>query len=65
MKLDYKKEFLENFQKKIIQGRRLLQSFNHRWADRLFTDTLFDIEKAEWLDIQKKHQLVMIISNSW
>ncbi len=60
-----KKKFLEDFQKRIIQGRRLLQTANHRWADRLLTDLYFDIEKTEWLDIQKKHQLVMIISNSW
>ncbi|MFW9930922.1 MAG: hypothetical protein ACFFD1_16155, partial [Candidatus Thorarchaeota archaeon] len=43
----------------------MLQSANHRWADRLLTDLYFDIEKTEWLDVQKKHQLVMIISNSW
>jgi hypothetical protein len=24
-----------------------------------------EIEKNEWLDLQKKHQLIMIISNSW
>ncbi len=60
-----KKEFLENFQKNIIQGRRLLQSANHVWADRLLTDLYFEIEKTEWLDIQKKHQLIMVISNSW
>lgn len=60
-----KQEFLENFQKNVIQGRRLLQSANHRWADRLLTDLYFEIEKTEWIDIQKKHQLIMVISNSW
>jgi len=63
--LAIKKDFLDNFQKNIIQGRRLLQSANHRWADRLLTDLYFEIEKTEWIDIQKKHQLIMIISNSW
>jgi len=63
--LEVKREFLENFQRGIIQGRRLLQTANHRWADRLFTDLYFEIEKSEWLNIQKKHQLVMVISNSW
>jgi len=63
--LEVKREFLENFQREIIQGRRLLQTANHRWADRLFTDLYFEIEKSEWLNIQKKHQLVMVISNSW
>ncbi len=58
-------EFLKEFQRKIIQGRKLLQFSNHLWADRLLTDLYFDIEKTEWLDIQKKHQLIMIISNSW
>lgn len=65
VKSSTKKKFLDNFQKNIIQGRRLLQSANHRWADRLLTDLYFEIEKTEWLDLQKKHQLVMIISNSW
>ncbi|MEJ2295257.1 MAG: hypothetical protein P8Y23_10875 [Candidatus Lokiarchaeota archaeon] len=65
VKTKIKKIFLQNFQKSIIQGRRLLQSANHRWADRLLTDLYFEIEKTEWLDLQKKHQLVMIISNSW
>ena len=58
-------EFLKEFQRKIIQGRKLLQFSNHLWADRLLTYLYFDIEKSEWLDIQKKHQLIMIISNSW
>ena len=65
VKTSTKKKFLDYFQKNIIQGRRLLQSANHRWADRLLTDLYFEIEKTEWLDLQKKHQLVMIISNSW
>jgi len=64
-KISTKKKFLDNFQKSIIQGRRLLQTANHRWADRLLTDLYFEIEKTEWLDLQKKHQLIMIISNSW
>ncbi|MFX1412420.1 MAG: hypothetical protein ACFFA2_01160 [Promethearchaeota archaeon] len=63
--LNKKSTFLEDFQQKVIQGRRLLQSGNHRWADRLLTDLYFEVEKTEWLDIQKKHQLMMIISNSW
>lgn len=65
VKTHTKKKFLENFQKSVIQGRRLLKTANHRWADRLLTDLYFEIEKTEWLDLQKKHQLIMIISNSW
>jgi len=57
--------FLEDFQRKVIQARRLLHSGNHRWADRLLTDLYYEIERIEQLDIQKKHQLMMIISNSW
>ncbi|MFW9950526.1 MAG: hypothetical protein ACFFKA_10435, partial [Candidatus Thorarchaeota archaeon] len=63
--LKTKNDFLIDFQQKVIQGRKLLQSANHLWADRLLTDLYFEIEKANWLDIQKKHQLIMIISNSW
>ncbi|MFX1315589.1 MAG: hypothetical protein ACFE9T_06960 [Promethearchaeota archaeon] len=63
--LTIKQEFLDNFQKNIIQGRRLLQNANHLWADRLLTNLFYKIEKTEWLDIQKKHQLIMVISNSW
>jgi hypothetical protein len=63
--LKLQSEFLKGFQQKIIQGRKLLHSANHLWGDRLLTDLYFDIEKTEWLDIQKKHQLIMILSNSW
>ena len=63
--LKLKTNFLKDFQQRIIQGRRLLKSANHLWADRLLTDLYFEIEKTDWLDIQKKHQLTMIISNSW
>jgi hypothetical protein len=63
--LNTRSEFLKEFQRKIIQGRKLLHTSNHLWADRLLTDLYFDIEKTEWLDIQKKHQLILIISNSW
>ncbi|MFX0047877.1 MAG: hypothetical protein ACFE8G_06860, partial [Candidatus Hermodarchaeota archaeon] len=62
--LKTKNDFLIDFQQKVIQGRKLLQSANHLWADRLLTDLYFEIEKTNWLDIQKKHQLIMIISNS-
>ena len=63
--LKTKNDFLKDFQQKIIQGRKLLHLANHLWADRLLTDLYFEIEKTEWLNIQKKHQLIMIISNSW
>ena len=65
IRLKTKNDFLVEFQQKIIQGRKLLHSANHLWADRLLTDLYFEIEKTEWLNIQKKHQLIMIISNSW
>lgn len=60
-----KEEFLNAFQNKVIQGRKLLQAGNHHWASRLFLDLYFEIETKEWLDVQKKHQLIMILSNSW
>ncbi|MHA1293597.1 MAG: hypothetical protein ACTSQJ_13140 [Promethearchaeota archaeon] len=62
---ELKKQFLLDFQTKIVQGRKLLKSGNHRWGDKLLTQLYYDIEKSEWLDIQKKRQLTMIISNSW
>jgi len=62
---EVKNRFIADFQKKIVQGRRLLQGANHRWADKLFTDLYYDIEKTDWLDDQKKRQFTMIISNSW
>ncbi len=65
VKLDVKKDFLNKFQETVIQGRKLLQSGNHLWGDRLLTELYFEIERIEWLDIQKKHQLTMIITNSW
>ena len=63
--LDIKQEFLIDFQKKIIIARKLLFGANHKWASNLLDNLRMDIEKNEWLDIQKKHQLFMIISNSW
>ncbi|MFW9987635.1 MAG: hypothetical protein ACFFC3_03185, partial [Candidatus Odinarchaeota archaeon] len=63
--LNFKKEFLANFQKKIIIARKLLFSANHKWASNVLENLGFEIEKSDWLDIQKKHQLNMIISNSW
>ncbi|MFW9822384.1 MAG: hypothetical protein ACFFE4_05590 [Candidatus Thorarchaeota archaeon] len=63
--IDVKKEFLEDFQKKIIIARKLLFSANHKWASKLLDNLGMAIEKNEMLDIQKKHQLNMIISNSW
>jgi hypothetical protein len=63
--LDIIKEFLTDFQKKIIIARKLLFASNHKWASKLFDNLGMEIEKNEWLDIQKKHQLNMIISNSW
>jgi hypothetical protein len=63
--LDIKQEFLLDFQKNIIIARKLLFGANHKWASNLLDKLRMDIEKNEWLDIQKKHQLLMIISNSW
>lgn len=56
---------MEKFQQNILQGRRLLQTGNHRWASKLFTNIFYDIETTKWLDDQKKRQLIMVISNSW
>ena len=58
-------EFITKFQKKIIVARKLLFASNHKWAAKLFKNLTMEIEKNEWLDLQKKHQLIMIISNSW
>jgi len=63
--LELRKEFLTNFQQKIITARKLLYAANHLWASKLLDNLGYEIEKTDWLDIQKKHQLNMIISNSW
>jgi len=63
--LDLRKDFLTSFQRKIITARKLLYAANHKWASKLLDNLSFEIEKTDWLDIQKKHQLNMIISNSW
>ncbi len=63
--IEIKKEFLTDFQKKIIIARKLLFAANHKWASKLLDNLNMEIEKNEWLDMQKKHQLNMIISNSW
>lgn len=63
--LEEKKKFLKSFQEGIVQGRKLLFASNHQWGDRLLTDLYFKIEKSDWIDLQKKHQLIMILVNSW
>ncbi|MFX0022767.1 MAG: hypothetical protein ACFE9S_10595 [Candidatus Hermodarchaeota archaeon] len=63
--IELKQEFLTNFQNKIITARKLLYTANHLWASKLLDNLSFEIAKNDWLDIQKKHQLIMIISNSW
>jgi hypothetical protein len=63
--LDLKKEFLLEFQSKLIQSRRLLQSGNHRWAYQLLTNLYLEIEKKDWIDAQKRHQLIMVTTNTW
>ncbi|MFX1325048.1 MAG: hypothetical protein ACFE8N_08825 [Promethearchaeota archaeon] len=62
---DIKQKFLTDFQRSIMIARKLLVDGNHKWASKLLENLTMDIEKNEWLDIQKKHQLIMIISNSW
>ncbi|MFX1601440.1 MAG: hypothetical protein ACFFB6_12655 [Promethearchaeota archaeon] len=62
---DLKQEFLNNFQNRIITARKLLYAANHKWASKLLGNLSFEVERNDWLDIQKKHQLIMIISNSW
>ncbi|MBY8986134.1 MAG: hypothetical protein KGD65_13745 [Candidatus Lokiarchaeota archaeon] len=63
--LDMRKEFVADFQNKIIIARKLLFAANHKWASKMLDNLGMEIEKNEWLDLQKKHQLYMIISNSW
>ena len=63
--LDIKKEFLKNFQKKVITARKLLFDGNHKWSSRICDNLSLEIDKIEWLDFQKKHQLIMVITNSW
>ncbi|MFW9999658.1 MAG: hypothetical protein ACFE9Q_00390 [Candidatus Hodarchaeota archaeon] len=63
--VDLKQQFLTNFQNKIITARKLLYNANHKWASKLLDNLSLEIEKNDWLDAQKKHQLIMIISNSW
>jgi len=63
--VEKKRKFLSNFQERVIQARRLLQSGNHHWASKLILDLYFDIETREWLNAQKKHQLILVLSNSF
>jgi len=63
--LDIKKEFLNDFQKKVITARKLLFNGNHKWSSRIFDNLSLEIEKIEWMDPQKKHRLIMVITNSW
>ena len=63
--LELKKEFLTNFQNKVITARKLLFASNHQWAGKILDNLSMEIEKSEWIDVQKKHQLILIISNSW
>lgn len=62
---DKKREFLNDFQDRVIQARRLLKLGNHHWASKLILDLYFEIETREWLNAQKKHQLILVLSNSY
>lgn len=57
--------FMKSFEVGIIQGRKLLKSGNHRWADKVFTNLHFNIQKATWLNTPKRNQLYSLINNSW
>jgi hypothetical protein len=63
--LDQRREFLTRFQNDVTTARKLLHKANHKWASKLLNNLTMEIEKNEWLDLQKKHQLIMILSNSW
>ncbi len=63
--LDIRKEFLKNFQKKVITARKLLFDGNHKWSSRIFDNLISELDKIEWMDTQKKNQLILLITNSW
>ena len=63
--IEFREKFLKTFENKVIQGRELLKSGNHKWADKLFTNLHFEIQKADWLEFQKRNQLYSLINNSW
>ncbi len=63
--IEYKKNFMLDFQNKIFLARNLLKDANHHWADKILGGLYLAIEKNEWLDVQRKHKLIMLISNSW
>lgn len=65
LNIEDKKNFILEFQNRILLARNLLKGANHQWADRVLSDLYLKIEKNDWLDIQKKHKLIMLISNSW
>ncbi len=63
--LDIRKEFLKNFQNKVITARKLLFDGNHKWSSRIFDNLISELDKIEWMDTQKKNQLILLITNSW
>jgi len=60
-----RERLLKLFENKVIQGRELLKFGNHKWADKVFTNLHFEIQKADWIEIQKRNQLYSLINNSW
>jgi hypothetical protein len=62
---EFRERILKLFENKVIQGRELLKSGNHKWADKVFTNLHFELQKADWLEIQKRNQLYSLINNSW
>ena len=43
--LDMRKEFVVDFQKKIIIARKLLFAANHKWASKMLDNLGMEIEK--------------------
>lgn len=64
-KTDKKATFLSEYQKKLKQGRWLLEEHSHHWATRLFLDLFYAIESELWLSKKRKQQLVLKIIHTW
>ena len=60
-----KPNFLNEFQKKLKQGRWLLEENSHHWATRLFLDLFFETESELKLSRKRKQFLILKLSQTW
>ncbi|TFF98233.1 MAG: hypothetical protein EU547_02105 [Promethearchaeota archaeon] len=65
IKNNQRNRFFIDFQKRLEQGKLLLEKNSHDWATRLFSDLYFRVESIVWLSKKRKEELILKITYIW